>query len=396
MLRFNLKIFLILCASAFGANGYAALGVGYSQTYANLEERIANRHSHSTAILLGSKVEGRSTLLNLLVHLVEYATFQKTGNALMDRLDLGNPIFAHDVFADNDLSVVPEDYVSEKLSESFTNISTIPLFMPVLGPTITSDFQYDFAENSFDLHYMEPAKIPGMSRPTFYAVAYSPQNKVKNPVFQTTLIDTRCLEYGDNISILQRNFEAIPEQNGQLNAFIIVMSSSHLVSEHSLFKSQFLFDELKKILQDVDPNLNRVFLAITHATDMLSLKIVGQQDPRRVVAEKFKMLTTKRYGDSPVEDGLVIPTERIFFFENKYNNLSEDSIHDLYQIDSDELIENACYFDAKVHRVKNYQLNLFEAFRLLKAIEKKEPISRRSLLKSVEKLQQASEQASSK
>ncbi len=343
--------------------------------YRRLSEAMKNRVPRTTNVVLGPVREGKSTLINLFAHVIEYSSAQSENETLVDPNDVVSPIHKLKIFANSDAVVEPHHYKEESIPQSFEGIPTIFNFMPVFGPIVVEDFTGYFAERSFDFEQAASFRKSGDAS-TRYSEIYSLQSKVKNPLFKSNLIDAPGVHDEDNRPLLQDALDRIPKSPGHLNAFILVISGTTLASEEIAEKGFNYYSEIRKLLLELDPTFDRVFLAVTKASDNKFLNMIGSNDARRMVSEKFKVITSRKVEGQPFEEGVLIPSERIFFFENKYNCLSHSSIQKLHKCDANEDGIEPEFAHALAHRVKNYQLNLFESHRLLRAIAKREPLMR--------------------
>ncbi len=379
--KLRTKLIALTIMSCFGTQVYAERTAEENEEYARLKDRAQMRISRSTSIVFGKTREGKSTLINLLMYVSEYASLKKDGDILVDSADPIKPIVHADVLNNRDLKVAPRFFNADISSMAFNSIQGISLFSPVIGPIPVLDFKERLAENSFDLE--RPAAVEGCSDgQTLYATAYPSQARVKNPAFQTTLIDAPGLSEEDRLALLRNSLEAIPQSLNQLNAFMLVIGADTLAN--GKFNSEIFkyYTEIRDLLREVDPSLDRVFLVVTKSADEKFLELLDKKDPHRVVSERFKAATSVMDGKVVKEEGITVPAERIFFFENQYNCLSKDSIEDLYRDDLNT--ESDQVLLAKKDRVNNFKLNLFESFRLLRAISAKAPVSRNEIFKKIE------------
>ncbi len=345
-----------------------------------LKNRAQMRVSRSTSIVLGPRREGKSTLINLLMYVSEYASLEKEGDILVDSTDPIEPIFNADILKDQRIRVEPRHFSAEVPFAAFADVQGISLFSPVIGPIAVEDFNKELSENSFDLE-KQAAIEERKEGHTLYATAYPSQARVKKPAFRTTLIDAPGLDKGDRLALIRASLDAIPKAPGQLNAFILVVGGETLAGEEFNANQFQYYTEMRKLLKEVDPSFNRVFLVVTKSADKNFLKMLEKKESRRFVSEKFKAVTSLMDGSLVKEEGIVVPEERIFFFENQYNCLSLDSIDTLSKCKTNLYGDKILL--AEKHRVNNFKLNLIESFRLLNAISAKAPVSRGEIFKKL-------------
>jgi len=334
-----------------------------------LTDRIKARPSTSNIIVLGPSQNGKSTLLNLLMHTSEYATRAKQGDVLLDADDRMDPIYHRDIFRfDVHKPVNPKSFKQAKIPDDFKGIPVIETFMPVMGPIPVKDFSGARSIISFDIEQDTSAEkmVGGTDHPS----TYRSHAKVAGPAFQSTFIDAQGIGDKTRLTFFKRVVETVPSD--AVNAFLLVISAEEL-SNNTFGPGTFeYYKEISKLLKQFDPTFTRVHLAVTHASNDKFLSLLTKNlDPRQVASEKFLKATD-----------ILVSTGKVFFFENQYNCLSETAIESLYSCDIGANV-NSLIQSAHTHRTKNYQLNVLESFNLLKAVAKTNAISRRDILNKI-------------
>ncbi len=340
-----------------------------------LKGKIKSRPNALNIIVLGPPNDGKSTLINLLMHVSEYATRETSGPVLRDSSDRIKPIYQNDMLRfDVKKQVNPRYFkATNKPTKTLNYIPSISAFMPVFGPIPVFDFLIEESLTSFndDLNVSGERMLGGMSSPH----VYRSQVKVNKPVFRSTFVDTPAFHILNRLTFFKEVLEESPSDG--ITALLIVISADTLASSDYTPDNFPYFTELTKILNQFDPTFNQVLLAVTHAgSERLHSKISSKDNSRHFASVAFKKLT-----------GMVVSTGNIFFFENRYNCLSPSAVDALYDCYAGGTPNNLDVQEAFFHRQKNYQANVLESFNLLKTAAKIKPsLSRSKLIKAVDVL----------
>lgn len=367
--HFILTVLLSLFLGEVGRASGASDDVTFKRQW--LMEQIKALPSASNIIVLGPPKNGKSTLINMLFHVSEYATRAKEGDVLLDPESQISPLYHRDIFRlDINKPVDPRNFAEASISEDYASIPEIGIFMPVLGPVAAKDFLGKQLLISFNRHGEASSEraIWGTVKPHIY----SSRSKVKKPVFQTTLIDAPGIGKSERLTFIKTVIEKSPSE--PINAILLVVSARSLASDNFGPETFAYFKELSEIIKQLDPTFTRVLLAITYAGNDRFLELIPEgDDPRRVAANKFKEVTN-----------MVVAANHIFFFENKYSCLSETAVEKLYNCHIGELVDPEIEL-AYQHREKNYKLNVLESFNLLKtAASINPPLSQYEMLMKIE------------
>ncbi len=336
-----------------------------------LIDQIKAQPSISNIIVLGPTFNGKSTLINMLFHVSEYATKFKEGDVFLESDNQMTPIYQSEIFRfDINKPVNPRNFAEASIPEDCTSIPGIVSFMPVLGPVAAKDFLKKRSLRSFNSN--EKSSSERVAGGTAQVSVYSSHSKVKRPVFHTTLIDAPGIASFQRLAFIKTVIEKSPSE--PINALLLVVSAKVLANPDFGPETFAYFKEMSEIIKQLDPTFSRVLLAVTYAGDEAFLAMLPEgDDPRRLVAAKFKEATS-----------MVIASSNIFFFENKYNCLSEAAVEKLYNCHIGETPDPEIEL-AYQHREKNYKLNVLESFNLLKtAAGINPPLSRSEMLQKIE------------
>lgn len=333
---------------------------------------VKGRPIRSTLVVLGPSSNGKSTLVNMLLHTAGYATHLKSGKVLLDATDPMQPIYHQDIFRfDIQKPVDPISFADLELPDDLNDIPGITSFLPVLGPIPVLDFSEKQSEILFDTDL--EASAEKVSGGTAHPHLYNLRAKVTKPVFDTTLIDAQGIKDSKRLAFFKAVVEKAPSD--EIHAFLLVISAEQIADENFTPETFQYYKEIRLLLEQFDPGFTRVLLAVTHTgSQSFQSKLTVKTDPRRFVVEKFKKVTD-----------INLSMSNVFFFENKYNCLSADATEDLYSCHNEQFVGNEQTRLAYKHREKNYKLNILESFNLLKTVSKIKPaFSRSDLLQGIE------------